>query len=163
MKRLALSLLALGLLGGQAFAADLKADAEKYLQQLSSSKDPKEKIAALKGLGEIGAIRITYVRPAVPEVFKLLEDSDAKVRGAAAEALGKLDPDLDKALPALSKLLKDNDDAVKMSAAKGLASMGSRAKPALKDLQAAMKKAMDDDNNRLRGAMRNAIRTISGR
>lgn len=163
MTRLFLSLTALVMMVSSASASNYQEQADKYRDQLTSSKDPKEKITALKKLAEIGAIRITYVRPAVPEVFKLLEDSDPKVRAAAAESLGKLDPDLDKALPALGKLLKDSDDDVKMAAARGLSAMGQRAQPAVKDLRAAQNKASEDDNNRVRNAMRNAVRAITGR
>ena len=161
MARLLTALLCSSLVCPALAAPKLQEQAEEAKKQLAGASDSKEKIAALERIGEIGQIRITYVKPVVPDVFKLLKDSDAKVRGAAAETLGKLDPDLDEALPALTKLLEDKEDSVKMSAAQGLANIGPKAQPAVKDLRAAMTAAEDD--NRLRGAMRRAIRTITGR
>ncbi|MCE9561641.1 MAG: HEAT repeat domain-containing protein [Planctomycetes bacterium] len=112
------------------------ADARRYTMELKTAKDAKTKANALHELGKLAAIMKSYAEDALPEIYKSLDDKDASVRAAAAQALGACDEPADKAVPALVKLLKDDkDDSVKIGAAKGLGSMGPNAKGALPTLR----------------------------
>ena len=116
--------------------ASNESDAKKYTTELKTSKDAKAKINALHELGKLAAIMKSYAEDALPDIYKSLEDKDAGIRAAAAQALGACDEPADKAVPPLMKLLKDDkDDSVKIGAAKGLGSMGPNAKAALGELR----------------------------
>jgi HEAT repeat protein len=120
-------------------SANNEEDAKKYAQDLRKGKDAKVKVAALNELGKLAALQKSLVADALPDIYKALEDKDAKIRAAAAQCLGSCDEPLDKALPALLKILKDDkeDDVARIGATKGLASMGTGAKgavPTLRDL-----------------------------
>src|SRR2546425_3508147 len=81
--------------------ADKKDDVARLMKELKS-KDVKTRIAAADDLGHIGQIKKSYTEPAVPALIDALHDADAGVRKAAANALGKVDPDVKLAVPALT-------------------------------------------------------------
>lgn len=147
-------------------AAGKAEEAKKYHSQLKSSTDSKKKVIALEELGKIGQIQTSLVKPAIPDIMAALSDKDATVRAAAAEALGRCEPDPKEALPALRKLLKDDpSEQVKIAATNGLAAMGTSAKDALGDLRQIVKMGKDKDGkqSRLGRAAGQAARVISGR
>ena len=74
---------------------------------------------------------------------KALKDKDVRVRGAAALALGQIDPEDKKAVVEdLIKLLKeDKDETVREGAASGLGALGSAAREAIPALRDARDKA----------------------
>ena len=115
-----------------ALAGEKEDDAKKYTEQLRKGKDAKSKIEALKSLGELAQIKKPLITPALPDVYKAIEDKDPGVRAAAAETLGKADEPYEKVGDILVKLIKeDKDEGVKIGAMKGLAVMGTNAKDAL--------------------------------
>lgn len=147
-------------------AAGKQEEAKKYTEQLKSAKDAKKKVEALDELGKLGQIQVTLTQPALPDVMKALEDKDAAVRKAAAECLGKCEPDPKDAIPALTKLLKeDKSDDVKIAAARGLMYMGEAAKEASDDLKSVARanKKSDGKPNALGKAAGEALRAINGK
>jgi HEAT repeat protein len=147
---------------GDVLAADKEAEARKYTDDLRKAKDAKAKVTALQELGKLGQIMKSLVEPAMPDVYKALEDKDAAVRAAAAYCLGLCDPPPEKAVPVLTKMLKeDKADAVKIGAAKGLAAMGPGAKDALPDLRAVFKAA--GKKGPLAKTAQGAIKAIGGK
>ena len=124
-------------LAGDLFASDKEEDARKYTQDLKTAKDAKAKINAMNELAKLAKLMKSLGEPAIPELYKALEDKDAGVRAAAAFCLGECDDVPEKAIPALTKMLNNakEEGAVRIAAAKGLAAMGPHAKDAVKDLQ----------------------------
>src|SRR5919201_639197 len=96
--------------------ADKKDDVARLIKELKS-KDVKTRISAAEDLGHIGQVKKSYTEPAVPGLIDALHDSDAGVRKAAANALGKVDPDVNLAVPALTDALKDKAPPVRQAAA----------------------------------------------
>lgn len=147
---------------GEAFAASKEAEARKYHELLKSAKDSKTKILALDELGKLGLISRELTEKALPDIAKALKDKDAAVRVAAAEALGKCDPDPADAVPALLDLVKnDKEEKVKIAAMNGLALMRDKAREAtsaLKDVQKA-----NDKKSKLYKSAGDAINSISGK
>lgn len=81
--------------------------------------------AAADALGRIGP-------PAIPEVVKMLDDSDASVRRRGAEILARIRSDAEEAIPALIRLgEQDADPQVRKAAAFALGQMGAKAAPAV--------------------------------
>ena len=142
-------------------AADRKKEAEKYTNDLKTSKDPKVRATALTELGKLGQIQKSLVADAKNYMFKALEDKDAGVRGAAAKAVGMIDPDPKEAVPVLLKLAKgDKQEAVKVAAIQGLGSMGPAAKDASKDLRE-IAKTYKEKKSKVGKAAQNALRSIN--
>jgi HEAT repeat protein len=167
-KRLrAISALALGFglfvlaTGGDLFAASKEAEAKKYHELLKTAPDAKGKVLALEELGKLGLLSRDLTEKALPDMLKALKDKDAAVRAAAAEAVGKCDPDPADAVPALVGLLKnDKEEKVKIAAANGLGHMGEKAKDAVSDLKEIQKAG--DKKSRLTKAAQDAMRSING-
>jgi HEAT repeat protein len=132
-------------------------DAARYTAELKTAKDAKTKANALHELGKLAAIMKSYAAEALPDIYKSLDDKDASVRAAAAQALGACDEPADKAVPALLKLVKeDKDDSVKIGAVKGLGSMGPNAKSALGTLR----ELAADKKSKVGGAAKAAMKAI---
>jgi HEAT repeat protein len=167
--RIAKSLAAVALLNGvlllciagDLFASDKEEDARKFTADLKTAKDAKVKITALNELAKLAKLMKSLGEPAIPELYKLLEDKDAGVRAAAAFCLGECDDVPEKAIPALTKMLNNakEDESVRINAAKGLAAMGPHAKPAVKDLQSVV--AGEDKKSKLGKEAGNAIKAIN--
>ena len=164
---LAFGLMAVGLVGlatvDDLAAASKTKDAQKCIQTLRTSQDPDTVADALEELGELGQVYKPLATPAMPEIMAALKNSNAKVRAAAAKALGMIDPDPADAVPALTKLLNDDsDEMVKIAAINGLGSMGKEAKPALKDLRT-LYSTDEEKKSKLGRAARDAMRSINRR
>jgi HEAT repeat protein len=158
--RTRLHLVSLGclfLLTGWSAADDLKKeDVPKLIKELKSGS-AKARIAAADDLGHLGAIRADYTKPAVPALLDVVaRDSDAKVRAAAAKALGRIAPDPKQAVPVLADALKDKVLAVRVACATALGQLGPDAKEALPALEDAAKEKDKD----LARAATQAIRSI---
>ena len=138
--------------------ADKKEDVTRLMKELKS-KDAKTRISAADDLGHIGQVKKSYTEPAVPALIEALHDPDALVRKAAANALGKVDPDVKLAVPALTDALKDKVPAVRQAAAGALGLIGSDAKDAIPILRETQK----DSDKAVSRAASMAIQRIMGR
>jgi HEAT repeat protein len=133
-----------------------KEDVPKLMKELKNG-NTKARIAAADDLGHLGAIRAEYTKPAVSVLLEVVaKDSDAKVRAAAAKALGRVAPDPKQAVPVLKDALKDKVVAVRIASATALGQLGPDAKEALPALQEAAK----DKDKALMQAANQAIRSI---
>lgn len=135
MKRL-IGLLALAACFGivSLAVANKEEDAIKYTKMLKNAKNVQDKIEAAREIGNIGQIKKSYVKDAIPLLMECCKDKkNADLRAVAAEALGKSDPDPSTgAVDVLTDLVKnDSEMKVKQAAARGLGAMGSSAKEAL--------------------------------
>src|SRR5262245_16360219 len=90
---LGLAVLLLGL--GESRGVGLKkADVVKLIKTLQQSPSPRSRADAAERLGRHGAVRASDVADAVdPLIVRLKNDADPGVRRAAAEALGRIQPD----------------------------------------------------------------------
>lgn len=79
---------------------------------------------AADSLGRIGAA-------AVPELAKLLHDSDPAVRQMSARILARIGPEAAEAVPDLEQLLADEHPQVRRSAARALGQIGPAAASAV--------------------------------
>lgn len=148
----------------EALASEKDEEAKKYTEQLRKGKDAKAKITALQELGRLGQIKKSLVADALPDIYKAVEDKDAGVRAAAAEALGKADEPYDKAGEILVKLLKDDkEDSVKIGALRGLAAMRDAAKAALPTIRGIVKDNAGDKKSKLGAAAKDAAKAISAK
>src|SRR5438552_5610250 len=94
-----------------------KEDVPKYLKQLQTSTSSAERAKAAEMLGKRGGINVADVEDAIDPLKKALEkDKDAKVRGAAARALGDIRPEAEGTVPLLIDRLK-NDTAMEVKMA----------------------------------------------
>src|SRR5687768_9217895 len=100
----ALTLGALLGLAPAAHAASKEEEAANYTKILKTSKDAKEKARAAEEIGRLGQIKKSFATEAVPYLIDALKDKDAKLRAAAAVAVGKVDADPEKVVPALTDL-----------------------------------------------------------
>jgi HEAT repeat protein len=144
---------------GDAQADSKKDDVAAYMKDLRSGS-AKKRATAAKELGEIGAVNAADAKDAIPILLDLLKkDNDSGVRQATAAALGRMDPEPEKAVPVLTNALKDKKAGVRMAAATSLGQLGPEAKdaiPALRDLQ------QNDKDRGVTRAAGMAIRTIQG-
>jgi HEAT repeat protein len=122
-------------------AADRQEEARRYTEDLRKGKNSKVKITALKELGNLAALQKSLAEPALPDIYKALEDKEPGIRAAAAQCLGQCDEPVSKAVPLLMKMLKNEkeDEVVRIGAARGLACMGPSAKAAVPTLNALIK------------------------
>ncbi|HEX4608557.1 MAG TPA: HEAT repeat domain-containing protein [Urbifossiella sp.] len=95
---------------------------------------PADRVRAARDLGRLGWL----ARDAIPALVRAVDDDDAKVREAAAQAIGQMGPD---ALPPLKHLLQHDDKYVRRQAVWALSRLGPLARPALPDLCAALRDA----------------------
>jgi HEAT repeat protein len=105
-------------------------------------KTPADRVRAAKDLGRLGWL----ARDAMPALVAALKDDDAKVREAAAQAVGQMGPD---ALPALTAMLGHSDKYVRRNAVWALGKLGAAARAALRDLCQTLK---DSDPRTASGA-----------
>ena len=148
----------LALVQSGAHADSKKDEVAGYIKDLKS-KTAKTRATAAKELGHIGAISASDTKEAVPIILDLVKnDRDSGVRQAAATALGRMDPDPEKAVPALTDALKDKKAGVRTAAARSLGQLGPDAKEALP----ALREAQDDKDRGVSREVRMAIRTIQG-
>src|SRR5207244_1925879 len=101
--------------------ADSRKDDVANLMKDLKSGSAKTRTAAAKELGHIGAVSAADTRDAIPLLLNLLKkDRDSNVRQAAATALGRMDPDPEKAIPVFTEALKDKNAGVRAAAATSL-------------------------------------------
>ena len=98
------------------------------------SKAPVDRVRAAKDLGRLGWL----AREAIPALVAALKDDDAKVREAAAQAVGQMGPE---ALPALAGMLDHTDKYVRRNAVWAMGKLGPAARVAIRDLCQALKDA----------------------
>jgi HEAT repeat protein len=139
--------------------ADSKKDDVASLMKDLKSGNAKTRAAAAKELGHIGAVNAADTKEAIPLLLSLLKkDRDSSVRQAAATALGRMDPDPEKAIPIFTDALKDKNAGVRMAAATSLGQLGVEAKEAVP----ALRQAQNDKDRGVSRAAGMAIRTIQG-
>jgi len=98
------------------------------------SRTATDRVRAAKDLGRLGSL----ARDALTPLSVLLRDDDAKVREAAAQAVGQMGA---AALPALREMLAHSDKYVRRNAVWAMGKLGVEAKPALDALCRALKDA----------------------
>jgi HEAT repeat protein len=124
---------------GQTF---LGKDAAAWEKILNESQDGRQRRNAAFALGKLGSA----AESALPSLKKHLKGDDARVREAAAVALGEIAKDSLKAkddttlVQALADLLKDSEPLVRRSAAHALGNFGPGAKNAQAALEATLAK-----------------------
>lgn len=154
-----LGMFALAAWDGLAMAGK-KDDVDKYATELKTSKEAKVKVNALEELAKIGQIQKPLIKGVIPDMMKALEDKEATVRGAAAKAVGMIDPDPKEVLPLLVKMMaEDKEEAARLGAIQGLAQMGPTAKDATKDLRKLV--AAEEKTSKLGKAAQTALRAIN--
>lgn len=98
--------------------------------------DAKARAAAARELGEIGLVKASYAKPAIPALmYRALRDPEVDVRRAALIALGQVDPSPKQVMPVFIEALKDPNEQVKIAAAQGVSHLGGNAQPAVPELQ----------------------------
>lgn len=122
--------------------APKKEDVPKYLKQLQTSKIAGDRAKAAEMLGRRGGINAKDVEDAVGPLRTIVQkDADAKVRAAAARALGDIHTDSEGTVPILIDRLKTDDKMdVKIAIAIALGQYGPDAKDALPPLRDLAKK-----------------------
>lgn len=113
--------------------APRREDVPKYLKSLQSSQSANDRAVAASMLGKRGAINVKDVEDAIEPLKTTLEkDVDAKVRTAAATAIGSIAPKPKETVPLLIEVLKKDKSAdVKFAVVETLGRYGEDAKPAL--------------------------------
>jgi hypothetical protein len=143
------------------FADSREEKVAKYIKEIESG-NAKARADAAKEIGNIAAIKVSYAKPAIEPMLKLLKDKEANVRAAAAEALGKLDEPKKTVKPLIDLVKDDKEQQVKVAAAVGLGLIGEPAKDAVKVLRDTAQAARQDKNMRLAQACQQAIQNING-
>lgn len=108
-----------------------------------------EKVTPIYVLSKFG----NRAEAAIPELRKLLSDSDAEVRWNASRTLGKIGPASKVALPDLYPHFDDKDDKVREHAAETIGDIGPEAAEGIPYLE----KALTDPYTKVR---RDAIRSL---
>jgi len=104
------------------------------LRQGLSSPDAQARVAAVHALELMGL----EAAPAIPELIKVLKDSDFAVRWAAVRALGKMHLEAEQVVPALIPLLSDRDVDVAVAAAVAVKRFGEKAAGAVETIGQAL-------------------------
>lgn len=101
----------------------------------------------------------SYMTPGtLAELFKLLDDSNPKVRETGAYALGKVRRDPTLVIPRLGRMLGDANPSVRRQAAFAIGRFGSRATNSM----AALRQACSDVAPEVRRAAEKALAEIGG-
>lgn len=160
MKRCAIAILTLVMVSPLTWADTREEKVARAIKDMEAS-GAKTRASAAEEVGKIAAIKVSYAKPAVEPLMKLLKDKEASVRAAAAEALGKVD-EPKKVVPALVELLKDEkSDAAKIGAVTGLGLIGESAREAVKVIRPIAEEARKDKNMRLAQACQRALQNIN--
>ncbi len=150
------------LLAGGGVGRPKAEDVPKYMAQLKSA-NAADRAKAAEMLGIRGGIKVSDVEDAVEPLKKLLDkDKDAKVRSAAARALGAIQLDAAGTVPLLIEHLKSESEEkeVKMSVVVALGQYGPDAKEALPPLRDFLKK-FDAKKSKDGQTIQNAIQLIT--
>jgi HEAT repeat protein len=97
---------------------------------------------------------------AVPEIIRLLKDSDAGVRGSTASVLGNIGAEAKTAVPQLVPLLKDSDENVRSSTASALGNIGAEAKAEAKTAVPQLVPLLKDSDENVRSSTASALGNI---
>lgn len=148
------------------FGVPKKEDVPKYLKQLKSSPSAADRAKAAEMLGRRGRVNANDVDAAIDPLKKALQkDKDAKVRAAAARALGDIHPEDSGTVPALIDRLKNDEIMdVKMATVVALGQFGAEARDALPSLRQMAAKFDTKAAKRSAAAqtIQTAIKSISG-
>src|SRR5262249_16999464 len=131
---------------------------------LASLKKPSatERAFAAEQIGRLGQIQAKAVENCIEPLLNALKmDTDADVRRASAEALGKIAPDPETTVPALTEALKDKNLQVGLAAVTALGRYGPEARSALPALREFQKTKATD--KKLGQQVTAAINEISGK
>jgi HEAT repeat protein len=147
-----------------ATAASREEEAKKAADGLKH-KDAKVRLEGLKTLTELGGASKKFAAPYIAPITSLLGDPDAKVRGAAADTLAKVDPeDKKEAIGKVSGTLKgEKDQNARQSMETALGVLGGESddpalkKMALDALTAAREKATEKREQKIIQAARMLI------
>ncbi len=140
--------------------APRKEDIPKYINMLKTAKDAADRAQAADQIGRRGQILATDVKEAIePLQNALKKDSDARVRKAAAEALGNIAPEPEKTVPILIDALKDKALEVNLAAVFALGQYGVEARSALPALREFANKK---DDKKIKLIVFAAIKEITG-
>ncbi len=139
------------LVGFSVQAETKEEEAKKWATDLVKAKDAKTRAKAAEELGKLGTIKRTLTTPYTKDLVNALKDSDARVRGAAANALGVIDPDDKKSIfDKIHETLKnEKENAAMQGLMQGLADTARLSgdenlkKQALMTLRELQKKATD--------------------
>lgn len=155
------AIIAVVLVAAAGYADSKDEQVAQHIKNLRAD-DAKARKNAADGIGKIAQVKASAAKPALLPLIEALEDSDPKVRAAAAAALSKLDEPKD-AVPALIRVFKDDKEMpVRIAAATGLGLIGEPAREAVPTLRAAMKDAKSEEQKRLARAAGEAARQIMG-
>jgi HEAT repeat protein len=135
----------------------------KFLKMLSASS-ADDRALAMKKLGLRGMVNYHDVKDAIEPLMKALEkDADAKVRAAAARALGNIQPEAQDTVPLLTKTVKsDKVMDVRLAATVALGQYGADAKEALPTLRDFATEINDKKSPQAQTVFQ-AIKSISGK
>ncbi|MSQ95124.1 MAG: HEAT repeat domain-containing protein [Gemmataceae bacterium] len=145
------------------FGIPKKEDVPKYLKQLQSANSAADRAKAAEMLGKRGGINQKDVEDAVePLKTIVVKDKDAKVRAAAARALGDIRSDAEGTVPILIDRLKTDDKMdVKMAIVIALGQFGPDAKAAVPSLREMQKKLDAKKMAKDFGTIQNSIQAIT--
>jgi HEAT repeats len=154
-------MVALASVGELTAQAPKKEEIGKFIMNLKD-KDAKTRIDGCKGIAAIGKLKASYAKDAIEPLMELVKkDTEAKVRAAAASALGSCDPEDKEAVTVLIAALKeDKDKDVRTAAATGLGQLGAKAKEALPALKEAAAMAKADGDKKTSKALGTATKAI---
>jgi HEAT repeat protein len=110
----------------------------KLLLSLADDSQPLVRAAIAKGLR-----RPRPREECLPVLRRFLDDSDARVRAAAAQSIASLEPVAVEALPRLLELLQDFDVTCRMHAAWGVWQIGGKKYP---EVISVLRQALSDAN-----------------
>lgn len=145
------------------FGIPKKEDVPKYLKQLQSSNSAADRATAAQMLGKRGGINQKDVEDAVEPLKKSMQkDVDAKVRAAAARALGDIRFNAEGTVPVLIDRLKTDDKMdVKLAIVVALGQFGPDARDALPTLRELQKKFDAKKMAKDFGTIQNSIQAIT--
>lgn len=110
-------------------------DVPPLINKLSGG-NAKARAEAAREIGDIGLVKTSYTKPAIPALIRAAQkDKDNGVREAALIALGECDAEPEIAMPVFLAALKEKDDKVRTAAARGAAHLGGDAQDAMPELK----------------------------
>ena len=136
----------------------------KYLKMLQSSKTGKDRALAAEMIGKRGMVNANDVEDAIePLKTTLQKDIEAKVRAAAARALGNIKPPATDMVPLfIDRVKNDKANEVKLASTVALGQYGPEAKTALPALREFAAK-FDNKKSADAQTVTAAIKSISGK
>lgn len=123
------------------------------------SKDANTRITALKDVGDLAEVKISYAQMALPQIRTILEkEPDVKVRIAALGALGKIESEPKEYVPNMLKYLKEDKDFGVQGTALGLlGGYQQQAAAAITPLKERMEELRDTNKDQDPGGIRSGI------